>query len=109
MPESCAHLVEAAARPKAVKPSGPGCEECLATGGVWVHLRLCLSCGHVGCCDNSLNRHATKHFRHTRHPVIRSYEPGEEWGYCYPDDEFVELLPARPGETPKRHYDPPGE
>jgi uncharacterized UBP type Zn finger protein len=64
-------------------PSAPGCEECLATGGQWVHLRLCLSCGHVGCCDNSPGRHATKHFHGSHHPVIQSFEPGETWGWCY--------------------------
>jgi uncharacterized UBP type Zn finger protein len=109
MPDSCDHLDEASKRTAGAKPSGHGCKECLATGGVWVHLRLCLSCGHVGCCDNSPNRHATKHFRQSHHPVIRSYEPGEEWGYCYPDDQFVEELPARPGERAMRHYDPPGD
>jgi uncharacterized UBP type Zn finger protein len=72
-----------------------------------VHLRLCLTCGHVGCCDNSPNKHATKHFHRVRHPVIRSFEPGEDWGYCYVDDQFVDTLPARPGEAAKQHYDPP--
>ena len=106
--DSCAHLTTAEAR-HAVKPSGHGCVECLKSGSVWVHLRLCLSCGHVGCCDNSPNRHATKHFHGTGHPVIRSFEPGEDWGYCYPDELFVEELPARPGEAALRHYDPPEE
>jgi len=59
-------------------------------GDSWVHLRLCLKCGHVGCCDDSKNKHAMKHYRTTTHPVIRSFEPGEEWRYCYPDDLFVE-------------------
>jgi uncharacterized UBP type Zn finger protein len=107
MEETCGHLQEAAARKKAVKPSAAGCEECLSTGGEWVHLRLCLTCGHVGCCDNSPNRHTTKHFHATKHPVIRSYEPGEDWGYCYPDDSFIETLPARAGEAAPRHFDPP--
>jgi len=62
-----------------------GCEECLKTGDTWVHLRVCLTCGHVGCCDDSKNRHATKHFHATNHPVIRSKEPGETWGWCYVD------------------------
>src|SRR5437667_7802752 len=83
----CAHLMSA----KEHKANTPqGCEECLKTGDEWVHLRLCLECGHVGCCDNSKNRHATKHYRKTSHPVIRSFEPGEDWRYCYPDDLFVE-------------------
>jgi hypothetical protein len=69
-----------------------GCEECLASGSDWVHLRLCMSCGHVGCCDDSPNKHATKHFHATHHPVIRSFEPGEEWGFCYVDQLFIESL-----------------
>lgn len=79
----------------------------MESGGIWVHLRLCLACGHVGCCDNSPGRHATKHARHTNHPVIRSYEPGEPWGYCYPDEAFEDSLPMLPGEAAKHHYDPP--
>jgi uncharacterized UBP type Zn finger protein len=67
-----------------------GCEECLKTGDSWVHLRLCTSCGHIGCCDSSKNRHATKHFRHTQHPVIRSAERGEEWFWCYIDNVMFE-------------------
>ncbi len=62
------------------------CEECVKTGDTWVHLRLCLECGHVGCCDSSKNRHATKHFRHTQHALVRSHEPGEEWVWCYVDE-----------------------
>ena len=106
MADSCNHLEEAAARTAGVKPTGHGCQECLAAGGVWMHLRLCLTCGHVGCCDNSPNRHATKHAHGTHHPVIRSYEPGEDWGYCYPDDAFVEAIPAFPGEAAHKHYAP---
>jgi uncharacterized UBP type Zn finger protein len=63
----------------------PGCEECLKAGTPWVHLRLCLACGHVGCCDSSPGRHATHHFQHTRHPVMASYEAGERWAWCYVD------------------------
>jgi uncharacterized UBP type Zn finger protein len=63
-----------------------GCEECLKTGDGWVHLRLCLECGHVGCCDDSRNKHATKHHRATHHPVIRSFQPGEDWRWCYVDE-----------------------
>ena len=70
-----------------VTPSSTeGCSECLRTGGRWVHLRMCMSCGEVGCCDNSPNRHATKHAHATQHPIISSREPGEDWLYCYPDD-----------------------
>ena len=68
-----------------------GCEECLKIGGQWVHLRECLICGHVGCCDSSPNRHATKHFHATKHPVMRSVEPDDSWGYCYVDDVMVEM------------------
>ena len=86
----CEHLGEI----KQVTPSADGCEDCLKTGDSWVHLRLCESCGHVGCCDNSKNRHATKHFHASQHPIIKSFEPGEDWGYCYVDDRFYETLPA---------------
>ena len=84
----CEHFAEI----HRVKPSASGCEDCLKTGDTWVHLRLCLSCGHVGCCDNSKNKHATKNYQGTRHPVIKSFEPGEGWGYCYVDQLFVESI-----------------
>ena len=84
----CPHLEEA--RGKATRPGTKGCEECLKTGGSWVHLRLCETCGHVGCCDDSKNRHASAHFRASNHPVIRSFEPGESWQYCYVDDQMSE-------------------
>ena len=87
---SCTHLDTI--RP--VTPGTPGCEECLQIGQGWVHLRLCLACGHVGCCDNSPGRHATKHFHATTHPLIRSLEPGEDWIWCYVDDVFMEPSPA---------------
>ena len=73
-----------------VTPSAEGCEECLKTGSWWVHLRICLICGHVGCCDSSPNRHATAHAAATLHPVIASAEPGERWMFCYPDQAFAE-------------------
>ena len=66
-----------------------GCEECLKIGSQWVHLRLCLSCGHVGCCDSSPNKHATKHFNATLHPIIKSFQPNENWEWCYNDKTFV--------------------
>jgi uncharacterized UBP type Zn finger protein len=66
-----------------------GCEECLKTGQRWVHLRKCMVCGHVGCCDSSVGKHATKHFHATGHPVMRSAEPGEDWKYCYIDETFA--------------------
>ena len=90
MVQGCEHLKEI----KKVEARTPdGCEECLQTGDDWVHLRLCQNCGHVGCCDNSKNKHATKHFHNTTHPIIKSFEPGENWGYCYADDLFYESLP----------------
>jgi uncharacterized UBP type Zn finger protein len=72
-----------------VKPSAKGCEECLKIGGRWVHLRLCLTCGHVGCCDSSPNKHASAHFRSSTHPVVQSFEPGEDWRWCYVDEAFL--------------------
>jgi hypothetical protein len=107
MHDSCEHLEQAADRKAAVIPSGPGCQECLATGGTWVHLRLCLTCGHVGCCDSSPHRHATHHNHQTGHPVIRSFEPGEAWAWCYEDQMLFDELPALRGENAKVHYDPP--
>ena len=80
---ACSHLGGI----RSVFPRTPGgCEECLRTGDRWVHLRVCMTCGHVGCCDSSPNRHASAHFRDARHPVVRSLEPGEEWGWCYVDE-----------------------
>jgi hypothetical protein len=72
-----------------VQPQTQGCEDCLASGDRWVHLRLCLTCGHVGCCDSSKNKHATRHFHTTGHPLIRSLEPGESWVWCYVDQTVV--------------------
>ncbi|BCS31147.1 hypothetical protein TBR22_A03470 [Luteitalea sp. TBR-22] len=71
-------------------PRTEGCEECLKLGDRWVHLRLCLVCGHVGCCDSSKNKHATRHFHATQHPLVRSLERGERWAWCYADEEFFE-------------------
>jgi uncharacterized UBP type Zn finger protein len=73
-----------------VKPHTRGCEECLKMGDTWVHLRLCLTCGHVGCCDSSKNRHATKHFHADHHPLVQSIEPGEDWIWCYVDEVMME-------------------
>jgi uncharacterized UBP type Zn finger protein len=73
-----------------VKPSARGCEDCLKTGDDWVHLRMCLTCGHAGCCDSSKNKHATKHFHASHHPIVRSLEPGEDWMWCYVDQEILE-------------------
>ena len=80
-PGLCGELRDAAADAVATTPDG--CEECLAQGTSWVHLRMCLTCGHVGCCDTGEWRHADAHFRASGHPVMRSYEPGETWRWCY--------------------------
>jgi uncharacterized UBP type Zn finger protein len=86
MADNCTHLDSI----KDVTPSADGCEDCLKTGDEWVHLRLCMECGHVGCCDNSQNKHATKHFHETKHPIIFSFEEGESWGWCYVDEFMFE-------------------
>ena len=86
MESVCSHL-----KTKEDAPArGKGCEECLASGDRWVHLRRCLHCGHIGCCDSSKNKHATKHFHATTHPVIQSFEPGENWKWCYVDEVGIE-------------------
>ena len=72
-----------------VPPSGTGCVECDAAGGWWFHLRRCAQCGQVGCCDSSKNKHATAHFHATRHPIVRSLEPGETWAYCYEEGALL--------------------
>jgi uncharacterized UBP type Zn finger protein len=82
MTDACPHFHQYPPR----KGNTRGCEECLRMGDTWVHLRVCSVCGHVGCCDDSKNTHATKHFHATRHPVMRSAEPGETWGWCYVDE-----------------------
>jgi hypothetical protein len=79
---ACTHLSDATD----VTPSGNGCVECLAMGGRWVHLRLCMTCGHVGCCDSSPSKHASAHFRTVDHPLVQSYEPGEDWWWCFADE-----------------------
>src|SRR5215213_8269909 len=85
MTVACTHLDQI----REVTPSAQGCEECLKSGDRWVHLRICQICGHVGCCDSSKNKHATKHFHATGHPIIQSFQPGEDWRWCYVDQEYV--------------------
>jgi CPA2 family monovalent cation:H+ antiporter-2 len=77
----CSHTRQA----RAVTPSAQGCEDCLRIGDTWVHLRICMTCGHVGCCDSSKNKHATAHHHATRHPIVKSFQPGETWAWCYED------------------------
>ncbi len=72
-----------------VQPSADGCQDCLNTGDTWVSLRECLSCGHVGCCDSSKNKHATRHFHDSGHPIVQSFEPGQDWRWCYVDEILV--------------------
>jgi uncharacterized UBP type Zn finger protein len=83
--QDCSHLDQI----QDVSPSAQGCEGCLRIGDTWVHLRMCLICGHVGCCDNSKNKHATAHFNETGHPLIMSLEPGEDWMWCYLDKTLM--------------------
>ena len=96
MADECSHLDQI----RILSVNQPGCQECLAIGGTWVHLRLCVECGRVGCCDNSPGQHATRHFQATGHPIIRSYEPDEGWWFCYVDEltfELEDAWPARAG------------
>jgi uncharacterized UBP type Zn finger protein len=85
MSDGCSHLGQT----EVWTTDESSCEECVKTGDSWVHLRMCLSCGHVGCCDSSKNKHATKHFHGTKHPLVRSIEPGEAWVWCYEDERVV--------------------
>jgi uncharacterized UBP type Zn finger protein len=84
MSKTCTHTDQI----KSVAPSAQGCEECLKTGDSWVALRMCLTCGHVGCCDSSKNTHARKHFESTKHPIIQAY-PNAEWKWCYVDEMYL--------------------
>jgi uncharacterized UBP type Zn finger protein len=89
MADTCTHLdsVEVLELPAEI----PGCVDCLAIGGTWIHLRMCQSCGHIGCCDDSPNRHATAHYAATAHPIMRSAEPGEDWSWCFVDEVAFRL------------------
>ncbi len=93
---SCTHLDQVQLRE--LPESVPGCEDCLRIGSKWLHLRICLSCGHVGCCDDSPMRHASAHAEADAHPLIRSLEPGEDWCWCYIDEEAF-VLAGLTGET----------
>jgi uncharacterized UBP type Zn finger protein len=93
---TCRHLDQI----RDVEPSGQGCIDCeAASRSDWVHLRVCQECGHVGCCDNSPGKHATAHYNAAEHPIIRSYEPGEGWYFCYPDDLLFEIDGAPPAPS----------
>jgi uncharacterized UBP type Zn finger protein len=83
---NCTHADQA----KAVSYAKQECPECVAMGDTWVHLRICMICGQVGCCDNSKNRHARAHFKKVGHPIIKSIQPGEDWAWCYLDDSYLE-------------------
>ena len=84
---TCTHLDQI----RDVTPEANGCADCLATGGAWVHLRLCMQCGHVGCCDSSPNKHASAHARATGHAIVESFEPGEDWFWCYVDEAAFQV------------------
>jgi uncharacterized UBP type Zn finger protein len=88
----CTHLDEIAVT--ALPETIAGCEECLKTGSRWVHLRMCMTCGKIGCCDSSPNRHASGHAREVGHPIVRSAEPGETWSWCYVDEVAFVVDPA---------------
>jgi uncharacterized UBP type Zn finger protein len=88
----CTHLDDVR-EVRALTPDG--CEECLQTGSEWVSLRLCLGCGHVGCCDSSPNKHATKHYQQTQEPLMQSFEPGDDWGWCFVDELFLQPAPLQ--------------
>ena len=90
MARTCTHFTKI----KHIRTDANVCEECIKSGDTWVHLRMCTECGHVGCCDSSKNKHATKHFHHTKHPVVRSIEPGESWMWCYVDEVMGQLAQA---------------
>ncbi len=94
MPDTatCTHIDSVRKAQPHVTPGSSGCEECLKHGDEWVHLRMCLMCGHMGCCDSSQGKHATKHFHHTKHPVMQSAEPGENWGWCFIDEVQFEAV-----------------
>lgn len=96
MPAQCTHLdhVVVTELPESVE----GCPDCIAEGAPWCHLRICLECGHVGCCDDSPNRHATRHAEASGHPIIRSIQPGEDWSWCYPD-ELLMVIREVQGQT----------
>ena len=91
MADTCNHLDQI----HDVHPHTRGCEECLKTGDTWVHLRMCMHCGKVGCCDSSKNRHASRHFKETQHPIMRSLERGDDWFWCFVDD--FAFVPRKPG------------
>jgi MFS family permease len=105
--KKCQHLDQI----KVVTPHSEGCADCLAQGDTWVHLRLCRTCGYVGCCNNSKNKHAVRHFQETNHPIIRSFEPGEKWHWCYIDEVYVRVEDDPPPTPPlpeKPAPEPPG-
>jgi len=91
--KECTHQKEIV---KDLTPSAQGCEECLKTADGWVKLRMCLVCGHVGCCDSSKNKHANKHYEDTKHPIMQSFEPNETWTWCYVDETYL--------DTPEKLY-----
>ena len=108
MSDECTHLDQIVI---GVEPSGDGCKECMETGGRWMHLRRCAVCGHIGCCDSSPGKHATKHAHETGHAIMQSYEPGEDWLYCVEDDLMFEMddMMDSPSHPPGWSPGPPRE
>ena len=102
VPQRCTHLDTI----RTVTPSAAGCEDCLRIGSEWLHLRLCRTCGHVGCCDQSQHQHAKRHFEITKHPIIEGYDPPEGWGWCYVDEAMFDLraeMTPHLGEIPREY------
>lgn len=95
MAARCTHLDQV----RDVIPSADGCEDCLRTGDRWVHLRICMTCGHVGCCNSSRNKHAMAHWHDVGHPIVRSFEPGEDWWWCYADKVGFQVPDAPPAPS----------
>jgi hypothetical protein len=95
MSATCTHLDEILDPPAVAE----GCVECLASGSGWLHLRRCMSCGHIGCCDSSPNKHASKHAYATEHHIVQSFEPGEDWLWCYADEVMFEIPALNPSPS----------
>ena len=95
MAVACEHVTSV----QEVTPSANGCEDCLRVNGHWMHLRICMTCGHVGCCDSSPGKHATAHWHDTQHPLVRSFEPGENWWWCYADNIAFDVPDAGPAPS----------
>ena len=101
-------MTEIAGVDPSVPPSGNGCVECLGTDGWWFHLRRCAQCGHIGCCDTSPSQHATKHAKSSGHPLITSFEPGEDWFWNFQDEQFYDGPELAPPDSHPLDQPTPG-